>query len=49
MLVLGDTEVAAQSVSVRRYGEMKSDVLPAAQVLELFAQLEQEKLPAKFR
>ena len=49
MLVLGDNEVAAQTVSVRRYGEMKSDVLPHSEVMALFGQLEDEKLPAKFR
>jgi threonyl-tRNA synthetase len=49
MLVLGDNEVAAQTVSVRRYGEMKSDVLPHNEVMALFGQLEDEKLPAKFR
>ncbi len=49
MLVLGDAEVADRSVSVRKHGEMKSEVMPQTALLEHFAQLDQEKMPAKFR
>jgi threonyl-tRNA synthetase len=49
MLVLGDAEVQNQSVSVRRYGEMKSEVLSHQDLLALFHQMEQEKIPAPLR
>lgn len=49
MLVLGDAEVQNQSVSVRRYGEMKSEVLSHQDLLTLFQQMEQEKIPAPLR
>jgi threonyl-tRNA synthetase len=49
MLVLGDAEVAAGTTSVRRYGEMKSDVMPVPELLALFQTLDGEKVPAKFR
>jgi threonyl-tRNA synthetase len=49
MLVLGDKEIAEGQVSVRRYGEQKSEVLPRAELLELFRRLEQEKVPAPLR
>lgn len=49
MLVLGDNEVKDGTVSVRRYGEMKSDVLSKVDLLAQFHALEVEKLPSKFR
>ena len=49
MLVLGDQEIAAGTVAVRKYGEMKSEVMPQADLLSLFAGLEQEKVPAPLR
>lgn len=49
MLVLGDAEVEAGTVSVRKYGEMKSEVMPRPELLAAFHKLDQEKVPAKFR
>jgi threonyl-tRNA synthetase len=49
MLVLGDNEVKDGTVSIRKYGEMKSDVLSKADLLAQFSALELEKLPQKFR
>lgn len=49
MLVLGDQEIAAQSVAVRKYGEMKSEVMPQADMMSMFATLDLEKVPAALR
>jgi threonyl-tRNA synthetase len=49
MLVLGDQEIAAGSVAVRKYGEMKSEVMPVAELMTTFATLELEKVPAPLR
>jgi threonyl-tRNA synthetase len=49
MLVLGDQEIAAESVAVRKYGEMKSEVMPQAQLFETFQTLDLEKVPAPLR
>lgn len=49
MLVLGDQEIAAGSVAVRKYGEMKSEVMPVADLMTNFATLELEKVPALLR
>lgn len=49
MLVLGDKEIETNSVSVRRYGEMKSDTLPNDGLMELFQGLQDEKLPKELR
>lgn len=49
MLVLGDQEIAAQSVAVRKYGEMKSEVMPQADMFAMFAKLDLEKVPAALR
>jgi threonyl-tRNA synthetase len=49
MLVLGDQEIAAASVAVRKYGEMKSEVMPQPQLMEMFTTLNLEKVPAALR
>lgn len=49
MLVLGDKEIETHTVSIRRYGEQKSDVLPRAELMQLFSELDQEKVPAPLR
>ena len=49
MLVLGDKEIESNSVSVRRYGEMKSDTLSNQDLHALFANLDLEKVPAPLR
>jgi threonyl-tRNA synthetase len=49
MLVLGDKEIEEKTVSVRKYGEMKSEVMPQVQLFELFNLLEEEKVPALLR
>jgi threonyl-tRNA synthetase len=49
MLVLGDKEIEDQTVSVRKYGEMKSDTLSVAELTTLFGTLEADKMPAALR
>lgn len=49
MLVLGDKEIETQSVSVRRYGEMKSDTLSKSDLFALFENMNAEKIPAPLR
>jgi threonyl-tRNA synthetase len=49
MLVLGDKEIETNSVAVRKYGEMKSEVLAKADLLTLFSNLEAEKVPSPLR
>lgn len=49
MLVLGDKEIETDSVSVRKYGEMKSDTLPRTDLVKLFETLDLEKTPAPLR
>lgn len=49
MLVLGDKEIETSSVSVRRYGEQKSDTLTRTDLVSLFSTLNEEKVPANLR
>jgi threonyl-tRNA synthetase len=49
MLVLGDQEIQAGSVAVRKYGEMKSEVMPQLQLVDHFKSLDLEKIPAPLR
>lgn len=49
MLVIGDNEMKDNTVSVRKYGEMKSETLPHADLLSLFAQMDEEKMPKALR
>lgn len=49
MLVIGDNEMKDGTVSVRKYGEMKSETLPHADLLNLFADLDLEKVPKALR
>lgn len=49
MLVLGDKEIEDQTVSVRKYGEMKSDTLSISDLTTLFGTLEADKVPAALR
>jgi threonyl-tRNA synthetase len=49
MLVLGDKEIEDKSVSVRKYGEMKSDTMSVADLFTQFATLDLEKIPAPLR
>ncbi|HXH74463.1 MAG TPA: threonine--tRNA ligase [Bacteriovoracaceae bacterium] len=49
MLVLGDKEIEEKTVSVRKYGEMKSEVMPQTQLFENFRVLDEEKVPAPLR
>jgi threonyl-tRNA synthetase len=49
MLVLGDQEIQAQSVAVRKYGEMKSEVMPQEQLMDTFKMLDLEKIPSQLR
>lgn len=49
MLVLGDQEIAAGSVAVRKYGEMKSEVMPLNDLFNVFQTLDLEKVPTSLR
>lgn len=49
MLVIGDNEMKDGTVSVRKYGEMKSETLPHADLLKLFADLDLDKVPKALR
>ncbi len=49
MLVIGDNEMSNGTVSVRKYGEMKSETLPHADLLSVFAQMDEEKMPKALR
>jgi threonyl-tRNA synthetase len=49
MLVLGDKEIEEKAVAVRKYGEQKTEVIPLTSLLEMFATLDLEKVPAKLR
>jgi threonyl-tRNA synthetase len=49
MLVLGDKEIESGAVSVRKYGEMKSETLGKDDLLDLFKRLDEEQVPAPLR
>ncbi|MES2529278.1 MAG: threonine--tRNA ligase [Bdellovibrionota bacterium] len=49
MLVIGDQEMANGTVSVRKYGEMKSETLAHADLLKNFTELNDEMLPKELR
>ena len=49
MLVLGDQEIEAGKVAVRKYGEQKSEVMLQAELFEAFRVLDLEKTPAAIR
>ena len=49
MLVLGDKEIETASVSVRKYGEMKSDTLTKVDLFSHFETMDLEKVPAQLR
>jgi len=49
MLVLGDKEIEEKTVSVRKYGEMKSEVMSQVNLIDVFQTLDLEKTPAPLR
>jgi threonyl-tRNA synthetase len=49
MLVLGDQEIQSGNVAVRRYGEMKSEVISQENLFEMLRTLDLEKTPALLR
>jgi threonyl-tRNA synthetase len=49
MLVMGEREITDQSVSVRAYGERKSQVMPEKELFEKFRQLNDERIPKALR
>lgn len=49
MLVLGDKEIEEKSISIRKYGEQKTETLPKESLFSLFEELELEKTPAQLR
>jgi threonyl-tRNA synthetase len=49
MLVLGDKEIEEKAVAVRKYGEQKSETMAQSALLNLFENLDLEKVPAPLR
>jgi threonyl-tRNA synthetase len=49
MLVIGDKEIETQSVSMRAYGAKFAKVVTQEEMLTMFQELENEKLPTKLR
>lgn len=49
MMVIGDNEMNSGTVSLRKYGEMKSETLAHAELLSHFATLDDEKMPKELR
>jgi threonyl-tRNA synthetase len=49
MLVIGDNEMNSGTVSIRKYGEMKSETLAHADLLIHFAALNDEMMPKELR
>lgn len=49
MMVIGDNEMNNGTVSLRKYGEMKSETLAHADLLSHFAALDEEKMPKALR
>ena len=49
MLVIGDQEMENNTVSIRAYGERKSDTMTIDELIEKFVELNAEKIPAKMR
>jgi threonyl-tRNA synthetase len=49
MLVIGDKEMQSDSVSIRKYGEQKSDTKSVLELISLMKELDQDKLPLPLR
>lgn len=49
MLVIGDKEIELQSVSLRKYGEQKSDTKTINDLVNLFQELDLDKMPKFLR
>jgi len=49
MLVIGDREIETNSVSVRKYGEMKSVTMSIEEMKNLFRELDKDKLPKELQ
>jgi len=49
MIVMGDKEIETQSVSLRKYGEQKSETITISELKKTFTVLDAEKMPAKLR
>lgn len=49
MLVVGDKEIEANSVAVRKYGEQKNEVWSVDQLIKTFTELDLDKMPKKLR
>lgn len=49
MIVVGDREIETNSVSIRKYGEKSTQTLTIDEVLDLFNQLDKEKIPKQLR
>lgn len=49
MAVIGDKEVEAQLIALRKYGEQETQTLPMQEALDLFEKLNAEKVPQELR
>jgi threonyl-tRNA synthetase len=47
LLVVGDKEIEAKAVNVRKYGEKKSESVTMEDIKQIFMALDSEKIPAK--
>jgi threonyl-tRNA synthetase len=49
MMVIGDKEMEENSISLRKYGEQKSETFTLAQIIEMFKTLDLDKVPSELR
>jgi len=49
MIVIGDQEMEEETLSIRAYGEQKSQSMSQSDALDLFLQLDAQKEPAELR
>jgi threonyl-tRNA synthetase len=49
MMVIGDKEMEENSISLRKYGEQKSESFTLLQIIEMFKTLDMDKIPSELR
>jgi threonyl-tRNA synthetase len=49
MMVIGDKEIEDGTISLRKYGEQKSESITLDGLVEIFKELDQEKIPVELR
>jgi len=49
MMVIGDKEMEENSISLRKYGEQKSESFTLSQIIEMFKTLDLDKTPSELR